>query len=401
MIYLIVKLIQYTPNPDKTCAAAALGCYSEEASMDIIETLTEEKVQKILRRTVDSGHHSVIEHATFTFSVKGVSRTLTHQLVRHRIASYSQQSQRYVKLETPTFVTPPLIEGNIENHKKYNEFMKYAWKTYNELISNGVNPEDARFVLPNATTSNITITMNARELHHFFKLRCCLRAQWEIRQMAEIMLAQVKEVAPLIFENAGPPCNECQETTPCEKKPKKNEKIAVLGWGSLVWDPRDLKIKGKEWHCDGPYLPIKFARISGKNKDKLTLVIIPNVDNVQTLWNYMDTENLTEAKDNLRIREEMPNDKKIGFIDLIHKTERSQITSEPIKKWAEAKGLEAVIWTDLTSNISEDKVIKFLNDLASKEKAEEYVRKAPAQIDTKIRRMIEKEFGWTFLEANL
>jgi thymidylate synthase (FAD) len=387
-----VKLLEYTPNPDKTCAAAAMGCYSEEASMDIIETLTEEKVQKILRRTVDSGHHSIIEHASFTFSVKGVSRALTHQLVRHRIASYSQQSQRYVKLETPTFVTPPLIEGNIENHKKYNEFMKYAWETYNGLVSNGV--------LPNETTSNSTITMNARELHHFFRLRCCIRAQWEIRQMAEIMLVQVKEAAPIIFENAGPPCNECQETTPCEKKQIKMKKIAVLGWGSLIWDPQKLKIKCTKWNCDGPRIPIEFARISGKNKDKLTLVITPIVDNVQTLWNYMDTEDLKEAIDNLRIREDMPNEKNIGFIDLIHGNEGSQIiASEPIKKWAEAKGLEAVIWTDLKANILEDEVIAYLNSLSSKAKAEEYVRKAPAQVDTKIRKMIEKEFGWTFLEV--
>ncbi len=214
-----VKLISYTPDPDEICAAAALGCYSQTPSMDIIENLSEKKIKAVLRKTVGSGHHSVIEHASFTFSVKGVSRTLTHQLVRHRIASYSQQSQRYVKLDEPTFVTPPCISEDKETLNEYHQFMEYAWKTYNDLLNKNIKPEDARFVLPNATTTNITITMNARELHHFFRLRCCDRAQWEIRELAEHMLEDVKKVAPVIFENAGAPCDNCPEIDfECERK---------------------------------------------------------------------------------------------------------------------------------------------------------------------------------------
>ena len=219
---LIVKLLKHTPEPDKTCAAAALGCYSEKASMDIISELSEERIKKVLRKTVGSGHHSVIEHASFTFSVSGVSRSLTHQLVRHRIASYSQQSQRHVELNKPTFVTPPSIEKDKNSLKGYNEFMKYAWNIYNNLLTKNIKPEDARFVLPNATTTNITVTMNARELHHFFKLRCCMRAQWEIREMGNQMLDEVKKVAPIIFEKAGPPCDDCPEIDfECELKKNK------------------------------------------------------------------------------------------------------------------------------------------------------------------------------------
>lgn len=216
-----VKLISYTHDPEKTCAAAALGCYSQTPSKDIIKNLTDKKIKAVLKKTVGSGHHSVIEHASFTFSVSGVSRVLTHQLVRHRIASYSQQSQRYVKLDKPTYVIPPSIQKNNEILGEYDEFMKLTWKLYNNLLNNEIVPEDARFVLPNATTTNITITMNARELHHFFKLRCCIRAQWEIREMAERMLDEVKKVAPIIFESAGPPCDDCPEIDfPCERKDK-------------------------------------------------------------------------------------------------------------------------------------------------------------------------------------
>ena len=218
---MIVKLLKYTPEPDKTCAAAALGCYSKKAAIDIIDDLNEEKIITVLSKIVGSGHHSIIEHASFTFSVGGVSRALTHQLVRHRIASYSQQSQRYVKLESPTFITPPNIEKDKDVLDKYNKFMEAAWKTYNFLLKKDIVPEDARFVLPNATTTNITVSMNARELIHFFELRCCLRAQWEIRQMALMMLDEVKKVAPIIFANAGPPCDNCPEPNyPCEMRDK-------------------------------------------------------------------------------------------------------------------------------------------------------------------------------------
>lgn len=216
-----VELINYTPDPDKTCAAAALGCHSSLDSCELLTNLTEQKTRNILKKTIASGHHSVIEHANFTFCISGVSRALTHQLVRHRIASYSQQSQRYVKLNNPTFVTPPAIEENESANQEYQKFMENAWKIYRLLLDFGINAEDARFVLPNATTTAITVTMNARELRHFFSLRCCTRAQWEIRQMAWKMLEQVKMVAPVIFEDAGPNCDNCLEPNfPCERRKK-------------------------------------------------------------------------------------------------------------------------------------------------------------------------------------
>ncbi|HDL01994.1 MAG TPA: FAD-dependent thymidylate synthase [candidate division Zixibacteria bacterium] len=214
---MIVELINYTPEPDKTCAAAALGCHSHESSKELMKEINDKKIKNVLRYTIERGHLSVIEHASFTFSISGVSRALTHQLVRHRIASYSQQSQRYVKMDTPTFVTPPSIKNNEKILSEYNKFMDGAWKTYNFLLKEEIPPEDARFVLPNATTTNITVTMNARELLHFFELRCCMRAQWEIRGLAYMMLKKVKEVAPIIFENAGPSCENCPEPDfPCE-----------------------------------------------------------------------------------------------------------------------------------------------------------------------------------------
>ena len=178
--------------------------------------------QKTLGKIVGMGHHSVIEHATFTFSVEGVSRSLTHQLVRHRIASYSQQSQRYVSMDKPTYVIPKTVEADPELKKIYEDTMQDIWRSYNKLVEK-IPPEDARYVLPNGCTTNITITMNARELFHLFTLRCCNRAQWEIRDMADEMLRQCKEVSPIIFANAGPPCvrGPCPEGKLTCGKPRK------------------------------------------------------------------------------------------------------------------------------------------------------------------------------------
>ena len=152
------------------------------------------------------GHGSTIEHVSFTFGIEGVSRVLTHQLVRHRIASYDQQSQRYVREQNFAYVTPPSVADNTVAAAKFREFMTRARAVYDELIAAGVPQEDARYVLPNATQTKILVTMNARTLHHFFNLRCCYRAQWEIREMAYKMLAEVKKVAPTLFKNAGASC---------------------------------------------------------------------------------------------------------------------------------------------------------------------------------------------------
>ena len=198
-----VVLLAYTQGADAICAGAGSSCYSGRPSAEIVEDVDSEKT---LSRIVGMGHLSVVEHAVFTFSVEGVSRALTHQLVRHRIASFSQQSQRYVSLKEPTFVTPPTVEGNPEAERKFSETMEAIWEAYRRLEDMGIPAEDARYLLPNGCTTNITVTMNARELLHLFSLRCCSRAQWEIREMAERMLELCREVSPVIFKHAGPPC---------------------------------------------------------------------------------------------------------------------------------------------------------------------------------------------------
>lgn len=215
-----VTLLACTQNADAICAAAGNSCYSESSSADIVDNIDSDKV---LSRIVGMGHHSVIEHAVFTFSVEGVSRALTHQLVRHRVASYSQQSQRYVSMDSASYVTPHTVEDDLEASKVFDETMDAIWDAYRRLEEMGIPPEDARYLLPNGCTTNITITMNARELLHFFSLRCCNRAQWEIREMADRMLEICREQSPVIFREAGPPCirGPCPEGKKSCGKPRR------------------------------------------------------------------------------------------------------------------------------------------------------------------------------------
>lgn len=228
---LRVKLIRYTPDAEKLVASAAKLCYSPVGIDKIEEKLDKDKTDKFLDMLMGLGHESPIEHVSFTFGVEGVSRVLTHQLVRHRIgASYSQQSQRYVKLDQFEYIIPPSIEGIPEAKKNFIEAMEQDQKHYEELseilynkhfkeyISQGIDEkkakkmaekraiEDARYVFPNACETKIVFTMNARALFNFFNHRCCNRAQWEIRRMATEMLRLVKEVAPTLFKYAGPNC---------------------------------------------------------------------------------------------------------------------------------------------------------------------------------------------------
>lgn len=200
-----VVLLSHTENAEVLCATAARTCYSQGAPSIIREKVTEEKAGKLIEDVVSMGHHSVIEHAYYTFSLEGVSRALTHQLVRHRVASYSQQSQRYVNMLKAEFVVPPTIEADETVKKEYLAAMENAWEAYQKLAEK-VPVEDARYVLPNACETNIIVTMNARELMHFFSLRCCNRAQWEIREAADLMLALAQDVSPQIFKDAGAPC---------------------------------------------------------------------------------------------------------------------------------------------------------------------------------------------------
>ncbi len=196
-----VKLIAYTPEPERVIAAAGRSCYSKEPTDILMETMSENDRKKLIPTLVKMGHHSVIEHAVFTFAISGVSRVTTHQLVRHRIASYSQKSQRYVKEKNFDYVEPPKIQKNEEAHRIFTEAMKYLSDAYAKLVKLGIPKEDARYLLPNATQSHITVTMNARELLHFINLRMAPSAQWEIRILARLMLEEVRKVAPTVFEN--------------------------------------------------------------------------------------------------------------------------------------------------------------------------------------------------------
>ncbi len=201
-----VVLLRHTPDPDRVCAVAAASCYSASGASALDGRMDPEKVRRVLGNAVRKGHHSVLEHAVFTFSLEGVSRAMTHQLVRHRIASYSQQSQRYVRLDTPDFTTPPEVGRRPGAKEAFDRAMGEAWAAYSRLVEAGVPEEDARYVLPNAANTNITVTMNARELLHLFRLRLCLRAQWEVREVAALMLKEAVRVSPAIFAAAGAPC---------------------------------------------------------------------------------------------------------------------------------------------------------------------------------------------------
>lgn len=200
-----VKLIAYTPNPDKTVAISARMCYSKVGVKELEEQMTDEKVRDLLEKIISSRHYSVTEHVSFTFAIEGISRACTHQLVRHRIASYSQQSQRYVDAENFSYIIPPQIAADAKAKKLFEETMEKCESAYKELREIA-KKEDARYILPNATDSKIVVTMNTRSLYNFFEKRCCVRAQWEIRQLAEKMLEECKKVAPILFDKAGPSC---------------------------------------------------------------------------------------------------------------------------------------------------------------------------------------------------
>ncbi len=225
-----VELLRYTPDGEKLIATAARLCYSSTGIDEIENNLDENNIESFLKLLKDLGHESPIEHVNFTFGVEGVSRTLTHQLVRHRIASFSQQSQRYVKLDQFEYIIPPYIEKNKKAKELFEKAMEEDQKTYDEItsilfeehykefIKEGISEkqakskaekqaiEDARYVFPNACETKIVFTMNARTLLNFFRLRTCNRAQWEIRNLAILMLREVQEVYPLLFKDVGPGC---------------------------------------------------------------------------------------------------------------------------------------------------------------------------------------------------
>lgn len=203
---LRVKLLAYTPKPDILAGTATRACWSKKSAIRLHETENRKKLRDSLEKAIRRGHNSVMEHASFTFAIEGISRVCSHQLVRHRMASYSQQSQRHVSIRKADYVIPPTIRRNPPTVRLYTKAMENAWDSYKILLEEGVPPEDARFVLPNAAKTNIVVTMNARALLGFFELRCCMHAQWEIRKLACKMLQEVKKVAPTLFKTSGPPC---------------------------------------------------------------------------------------------------------------------------------------------------------------------------------------------------
>jgi len=222
---LNVTLISHTKNPEETVTAAIRQCYAKISAAKIIEKITPEKTEQLIKQIISAGHTSTIEHASFTFAIEGISRACSHELVRHRIASYSQQSQRYVSPEEGfDFIVPFKIKANKKLYKKFLEQMKESNKIYKEMANNNIPLEDARFVLPNACETKIVVTMNARSLLNFFQRRLCMRAQWEIRQLALAMKKEVMKVAPNIFKHAGPTCDTegiCWEgRLACEKAQK-------------------------------------------------------------------------------------------------------------------------------------------------------------------------------------
>lgn len=186
--------------------AAIRQCYSPLSGKDLWDKVTDDQKARLIRQIISSGHTSTIEHATFSFAIEGVSRALTHQLVRHRLASYSQKSQRYVGEGGFEYILPPKIAAIPEAKKLYLAELQKIQEDYNKLIELGIPAEDARMLLPNACETKIVVTMNARALFNFFEERLCNRAQWEIRIMAGMMLKELRKVAPLIFKYAGPTC---------------------------------------------------------------------------------------------------------------------------------------------------------------------------------------------------
>ena len=226
-----VKLLTHTPNPEAVIASAARLCYSNASIDDLmLKTEDKEKTKEYIDMLMSLGHESPIEHVSFTFGIEGISRACSHQLVRHRIASYSQKSQRYVNETQFEYVTPEVIASDPIIKAVYDETMQLLQGRYDSIraalvqkyIKSGVDVkdagkkanEDARMILPNACCTSIVLTMNIRSLFNFFKHRCCNRAQWEIRDVADEMLRQCMEIAPNIFKYAGPDCvtkGKCSE----------------------------------------------------------------------------------------------------------------------------------------------------------------------------------------------
>ena len=226
-----VILLSYTHEPDALVAAAARICYSDITAQDLLSTEENNLSRNLISHLFKSGHMSTFEHVNFTFGIDGLSRVASHQLVRHRLASFSQQSQRYVKMsyDKESVIIPEAIKNNPEAKELFIAQAKSAHETYSKLLELGISKEDARFILPHGNSTRLVVTMNARELHHFFSLRLCRRAQWEIHELARKMLILCREKAPVLFEKAGPSCifGTCKEAKSCGKIYKDMEDLLL------------------------------------------------------------------------------------------------------------------------------------------------------------------------------
>lgn len=232
-----VQLLEMSQNAISLIYVACRQCYSEKFAGEVFsdDSINKEKQEEFVKKIVASGHQSPLEHVKFTFAIEGVSRALTHQLVRHRLASYSQMSQRYVKEKDFDYIIPPSIEKNSQAKIEFEKLMTTIQQGYTKLlgfmgqdnISGEAANQDARFVLPQAAETKIVVTMNCRELLHFFEHRCCSRAQWEIRQLANKMLDICRKKLPAVFSGSGAKC-EVLEYCPegekfcCGKYPVKS-----------------------------------------------------------------------------------------------------------------------------------------------------------------------------------
>ena len=209
---LKVALIRHTLSPEETVALGARLCYSRATIDDLTQRVSAKDQTAFVQKIMGMGHDSVLEHASFTFGVEGVSHVLLAQLTRHRIASFSVQSQRYVSYEDGFgYIMPPKIaalgdEAQEEYHRQMKQMHEWYCAWQEKLGTGEGSNEDARFVLPGACETRLMMTMNVRELRHFFGLRMCSRAQWEIRAMATEMHRLCMEVAPALFADAGPGC---------------------------------------------------------------------------------------------------------------------------------------------------------------------------------------------------
>ncbi|MFW6268993.1 MAG: FAD-dependent thymidylate synthase [Bacillota bacterium] len=199
------ELIDHAEDPERNVAIAARLCYSKKGADQLLKEMGREDIEKLVRKVINLGHTSTLEHTYFYFHIQ-CSRVTSHQLVRQRIGtSYSQRSQRYVTEDNFDYIIPPSIKKNEKTKKVFEKKMSELQDVYIDMLDNDIPEEDARFILPTIKT-NIMVSYNARSLLHFLKLRCCNRAQWEIRKIAYQMLEQVREIAPILFEKAGAPC---------------------------------------------------------------------------------------------------------------------------------------------------------------------------------------------------